>query len=275
MKKVLVLAAVAGATALFTGSLAARADEVFSQDFNTAGDTSGWSNGGGSYGSITQVPNGTDGITTGDGSTGFALVNSVVASPGPYTFFGQPGGPYPGSYTASVDMYLDPSGWASGSGFDWDVAPSDGAGNYGGPDYIFHAYESATGQLLIDANYNSGNAPPAGAITAGPGVGTVTAAGWYTFSSSFQDVGGQLQASLSVTGGSGPVFSETMSQPGSLDGVDYGWFNFVDVGSNGLAIDNSRLDIAATPLPSSAGMGLAVLGGLGVLGLLRKRYRAA
>jgi hypothetical protein len=57
--------------------------------------------------------------------------------------------------------------------------------------------------------------------------------------------------------------------------VDYGWFNFVDVGSNGLAIDNSRLDIAATPLPSSAGMGLAVLGGLGVLGLLRKRYRAA
>ncbi|HVX84742.1 MAG TPA: hypothetical protein VH253_07990 [Phycisphaerae bacterium] len=41
-----------------------------------------------------------------------------------------------------------------------------------------------------------------------------------------------------------------------------------------VATDSITVDVVPTPLPSAAGMGLAVVGGLGVMGLLRKRASA-
>jgi hypothetical protein len=267
MKRRLFLLAAAMAASTYVAS--AKAGELFFQGFES--NTDGWFSGA-PYGSITQVPSGTNGITAADGS-GFAIVNAAPnnTASGPYTFFNQPGGAYQGAYTASIDIYLDPSSWATGSGFDWDIAPSDGNGNYGGPDYIFHVDENQAGQVLIDTSFNSTDGPPAGDLTGDPTAAAVTTSGWYTFTSSFSDDGGVLSGILSVSNGSSTIFSSTMIGGLPPEGVDYGWFNFANVGADGLAIDDSQL--SEVPLPAAASGSLALLGGLALVGGIKRARR--
>ena len=86
------------------------------------------------------------------------------------------------------------------------------------------------------------------------------------------DNGGALVALLSVSNSSGTVFSASLDQPGALAGVDYGWFNFADVGTNGLAIDDSEL--TAVPLPATLSASLALLAGLGIYRIARRKVAA-
>jgi hypothetical protein len=263
-----ILAAVA--VAILGGTMAARADSVvFSQGFETG--TAGWSAGSG-YGTIQQVSSGTNSIAASQGGA-YAVVNSVNPDNGPYTFFGSKRSSWSGGWTASLDIYLDPS-WQNGQGFDYSVAASNSSGGYM-RDFIFHVSETGE-QLLVNADNNSGNKAPAPALSVTDSGVISGLAGWYTFTSQFHEVNGLLAGTLSVSKGSDVLFSKTLSASkdtiSSAGGNDYGWFTFVNVGPNGLAIDNTQLSVVApVPLPAAAWAGFSMLGGFGMLAGLRKR----
>ena len=263
-----------GAAALvFAASVSANAATLYSNGFET--DISGWSTAD-PYGSTTRVASGTGGISAYQGGY-FAYVNNSTPSganatdtTGPYTNFGGYSSVFPGTYTASIAIYLDPS-WAAGSGFDWSVASNGSDGNYQ-RDFIFHVSNSSPGGALrVSASNNSSD----GNIATLTSTDTmISSAGWYLFQQTFYNDGGVLAVDMNVLDSSmTSLFSQTLSDPadtipGEVGGNRYGWFTLVDVAGNGLAVDAATLN--TTPLP--AGLPL-FLGGLGVLGFFASRRR--
>ena len=265
-------------SALLVGSTVANATEVFSQGFET--DTAGWYTPAG-YGSITQAASGSGGITAYGGSY-FAFVNdpspsgaTAGDSTGPYTKFDGYRSTFPGTFTASVAIYLDPS-WGAGTGFDWDVESRAAGGGYG-RDYIFHV-GNVGGNLLLGASNNSSNANVDLSLTNPPDY-NVTAAGWYIFQQKFYDNGGVLAVDMNLLDSSmALLYSTTLSNPSdlipsSVGGNGYGWFNLINVPGSGLAIDDAKLDV--TPIPATLPLFASGLGALGLLGWRRKRKKVA
>jgi len=266
MKNVLCALALAG----LSGSVVA--GEVFNQGFET--DTAGWSDGG-SYGSITRVTSGDNGITSASGGH-HAVVTSSTQSAS-YTFFGGSSSTFGGGYTASSDMYLDTS-WSDGEGFEFSVASYNQAGNHL-QDFIFHVTADDSNNILVSANNNGSN------NSAGTGLpttdttgnfGTISMSGWYTFEHVFRDNGdGTLAVDLNVfpKGSNTAVFTETLNSASNdlattVGGNGYGWFNVLNIG-DGLALDNVTLTVV--PLPPAALAGLGMLAGFAGVRKLRQR----
>jgi len=195
------------------------------------------------YGSITQVPSGTDGITSSQGAY-HAIVEGDVDS-APFSRFDGYRDTWTGTWTAEIDVYLDPS-WTLGQGFDYSVAASGSDGAHQ-RDYIFHVTkDTSTGDLMVAGSNNTNFAPREDLENINHYV--VTTAGWYTLQHVFYESSGALAVDLNLLDSDGNVlFIETRytaadTLPTEVGGNRYAWFTFVSVDA-GIAVDEHQLYI--------------------------------
>ena len=227
------------------------------------------------YGStITRAASGTDGITSASGAA-HAIIGT--GSSGPFTRFSGYSSEFGDGFTASLDVYLDPS-WADGTGFDFSVAACKQDGDHL-RDFIFHV-GVVDGDLLVNASNNTNFAFNAWKLENenSGNYYTVDEAGWYTLQYVFRDEGGVLAVDLILLDSDQNVLlTNTLSNSGDListvvGGNRYGWFTYNTV--SGLAVDNTQLvPTSAVPEPTT----LVIWGMFGGLGLVaaRRRRRAA
>ncbi|MCC6738777.1 MAG: hypothetical protein IT452_07000 [Planctomycetia bacterium] len=258
---------------------------LYSNGFET--DITDWDAFGGGF-NATRVASGTNGVTSADGS--FHAESSASGSAsrwGGYNYGA--GNAVPTvfqEYVTSIDIYLDvDTAWANNTRFDFSSAINNAAGTHR-RDFIFNGgfYNDSDGspgsgsnRFVISASNNS---QPGSAYAKNPARDPIAidTTGWYTFEHHFYDDGGVLAVDLSIyTSSNLLVNTWTLSDPTDLiagiGGNRYGWFSYNQFST--LAFDNASLTtITAVPLPSSALMGLGLLGGLAVIGV-RRRRRAA
>lgn len=226
-----------------------------------------WNNFGGA--TISRVPSGFGGITSSDGVAHAVLTTGN----GPFTRFGGYRTDFNGGFTASVDVYLDPSTIAAGTGFDYSVA-ANSQSNAHVRDFIFHV-GNVGGSLLVNASNNTDSTFNSFKILNENGGNNVevTSAGWYTFEHSFRDDAGALAVDLNLRDSSGSLlYSITRSNPADsiatvVGGNRYGWFTYNSI--DGLAIDNTSL--SAIPEPTAALFGALLTTGLGATIARRRR----
>jgi len=205
-----------------------RLGAVWDQDFST--DASGW------FG---------DGITVDGG------VAELSFPGGQFSRFDGYRDVWPGTYTAEIDVYLDPS-WPADQGFDYSVA-SNGSDGQHQRDFIFHIgtvenYGPIVGkELLVAVDNNAyGDTNPFVLTTRPGGYYVVPTAGWYTLQHVFYDAGGYLAVDFNILDSNGTVvWSDTRSDtsdtiPGEVGGNRYAWFAHIDVAA-GIQVDNHQL----------------------------------
>jgi hypothetical protein len=232
---------------------------VWDQGFE--GDDGGWLDNDdlAGYGYLSRVPSGSGGIASASGgfhaiAEGFeddcpAYQTSVPSCfYGPFSRFDMYRYAWPGTWTAEVDVYLDPA-WAAGEGFDYSVAAAGTDGTHQ-RDFIFHiAKDISTGDLLVGASNNTNFAPRQDLESIDHY--TVTTAGWYTLQHVYRDQGGTLAVDLNLLDSGGNVLStETRNDasdliPAEVGGNFYAWFTHVAV-DGGIAIDDHRLFLRPT-----------------------------
>jgi hypothetical protein len=124
-------------TFVLVGARDASASSIYFNDFET--NTNGWNVFGGGL-DATQVPSGTNGITSAGGS--FHAVNSATGSAGNWGGYNFGAGNAVPTvfqpYTTSLDIYLDVNGgFANDTRFDFDSAINNAAGTFL-RDFIFN-----------------------------------------------------------------------------------------------------------------------------------------
>jgi len=220
------------------------ATTVWDQGFET--DTDGWLDADDEwYGTVTRVPSSTDGVTSSEGA--YHAVCAGDADSAPFTRFDGYRNTWPGTWTAEVDIYLDPS-WVPGQGFDYSVAATGSDGNHQ-RDYIFHVTkDSSTAKLLVAGSNNTNFAPREDLENINHYE--VVSAGWYTFQHVFYESDGALAVDLNLLDSTGTVlFTETRFNaadiiPDEVGGNRYGWFNFINI-EGGIAVDEHQLMVPA------------------------------
>lgn len=252
------------AATLIAGSAAA--DVVWNQDFNS-GNTDGWLDGeNGWYGDIEHVENGADDYAT-----------VTQTSTGPFSAFDGYRNTWT-PWTASIDIYLDPSTFALGEGFDYSVASSNNLGVHR-RDFIFHVtMDTSTGDLLVGGSNNTNYNPREDLESLNHYE--ITIADWYTFEHDFYDLGdGTLAVDLNLYNSGGTLlFTETRNDASDIiasviGGNRYSWFTNIDV-AGGIMIDNHMLTLntAVVPVPPAAAIGLL---GVALVAVRRRFSRSA
>ena len=200
---------------------------------------------------VTQVPSGTDGITSSEGD-----YHAVIES-GAYTVWDGYKTVFPtGGYDTRVDVYVDTS-LATGLLYDKRIDYSSAISNTSGShrrDFIFHlgTHPLQAGKWFVSASNNAPGWP--GNPFRSPI--TLTETGWYTLEHQFRDVGGVLEVTLNIykKGEVSPIGSWVLSNPSDIIGTTvggnrYGWF--IDTGFffrfNEFAIDNAEIEYEALP----------------------------
>jgi hypothetical protein len=253
---------------------------VFDQGFET--DTDGWIDGNTTWaGNVERVASGTAGITSAGGdwhaifNQGPHPANPAVLT-GPFTQFDGYRDTWPGGFTASIDIYLDPTNWSDGEGFDYIVAANRQTGDHL-RDFVWHV-GMVGNDLLVNASNNSDVAFNAWKlVNENQGNNfTVTTADWYNFEHVFYNDGGNLAVDLNLLDSSGTLlYSITRNTSDDIattvGGNRYGWFAFSTV--DDLHVDNTQLSVV--PLPAAAWAGLMLLGGMGGVKAFRRRREQA
>ncbi len=185
---------------------------------------------------IQRVASGTDGIASSSGAN-----HAVLTGPGMYTKFGAYDAEWDGTWTAEVDVYLDPK-WEAGTGFDYSVA-ANGSDDKHQRDFVFHVTkDSSEGELLVGASNNSSFSPREN-LEELPNHAVVTDAGWYTLRHTFRDQGGVLAVDLELVKDGKVLFTETRSDAAdimaAIGGNRYGWFTALS--GTQLAIDDVEI----------------------------------
>lgn len=258
------LMAFAAVIAAATGSVHAAAPSLWSQSFES--DTSGWTSGiqgTSDFGTITRL---TGPLAPFDGAA-YARVTQGTTGSLKYAPFTQWGGynttfPIATGYSTRLAVYLSPSTWTNGNGFDFSSAVSTPSGGFR-RDFYFHVAVQANGDLLVGADFTTTYAPRLN-LAAGPNY-KVTTDGWYQLEHIFSRNGaGVLVADLRLLDAAGnQLFSQVLSNgtdtiPANVGGNRYGWFSFVQ--------QPTYIDGALIPAPGA----LALLG-LGGLTAARRR----
>jgi len=246
MKKII---AILGAGLLAAASASAVFAATYYQGFET--DTAGWfDNSNSGYGVVTRVPSGTDSIVSSEGD--FHAIMEGDSSSAPFSRFDMYRDEWTGSWTAEVDVYLDPA-WQTGTGFDYSVA-ANGSDNAHQRDYIFHVTkDTSTGELLVAGSNNTNFAPREDLESINHYA--VDTAGWYTLQHVFYDDGGVLAVDMNLLDSDGTVlFTETKTNPADviateIGGNRYAWFTFINV-PDGIAVDAHELTVTV-PAPTS------------------------
>jgi len=176
----------------------------------------------------------------------------AIVEGGAYTVFDGYKSTWTGTWTAEIDVYLDPA-WANNQGFDYSVAASKSDGNYL-QDYFWHVGQVDGVGLLVTADNNNypGGVPNNYILQTGNdgnhyNITTGGGAGWYTLQQVFYDDGSGVLAvdfNLIDIGGT-TVWTTTRSTatnliPSVVGGNRYGWFVFINV-DGGIAVDNTLL----------------------------------
>jgi len=271
-------------TMILTVSGSVQATTVWNQGFET--DASGWLDADDAwYGTINRVASGggTLGLTSASGSNHAEVFQSgpLGDETGVFSRFDGYRDVWPGSMTASIDVYLDNS-WSLGEGFDYSVAVN-GSDNNHQQDFIFHITKDTSTQSILVAGDNNTNFDPREDLETLNHY-EVTGSGWYTFEHVFRDFGdGTLAVDMNLRDSAGVLlFSETRNTPANvlateIGGNRYAWFTNVDIAS-GIGVDDHTLtipsdaDTGAIPEPMTMiALGMAVAG-LG--GYIRKRRTA-
>ncbi len=215
------------------GAVASVPSLVWDQDFSAG--TEGW------FGGIIQNVDGT-----------------ATAQSDDYSRFDGYRDVWPGTWTAEIDVYLDPA-WPSGQGFDYSVAATGTDGNHQ-RDYIFHVgvvedYGPIIGRaLLVNGSNNTDfyTNPYKLVNDNGGNYYVVNTAGWYTLQHVFYDAGGYLAVDLNLLDANGvTLWTATRENvadtiPGEVGGNRYAWFTHIDV-SDGIQVDNHQLYIPVSP----------------------------
>lgn len=187
---------------------------------------------------------------------------NITVDGGIATFSGTESGPFsrfdgyreiwPGTWTAEIDVFLDPS-WPSGQGFDYSVA-SNGSDGEHQRDFIFHVgivenYGPISGKaLLVNGSNNADfSTNPFKLVNDNGGAYfEVLTAGWYTLQHVFTDYGGQLSVDLNLLDSEGTLLWQATRTdasdviPVEVGGNRYAWFTHIDV-EEGIMVDNHRL----------------------------------
>jgi hypothetical protein len=249
--------AAAAAVAITFGTVAGSAQAAYFQGFET--DTAGWT-GSPSFGSITRVSSGTNGISSAAGSW-HATINEDDDGTGPYTFSGSTTSmPFGTGFTTTIDVYIDTAQGTVGDGWAWDVGVYDNTATFleGGG---FGAQKTAAGTWSIAPDGDGAGYPGSGGLA-------ITTTGWYRLVSEWGDNGGLLTRNSYIRDLSdNTLYSNLLTTSNSTANAslrNYSWFAEVGV-PGGLAIDNAT---STVPEPT----GLALLGlGAGALLLRRRR----
>lgn len=194
-------------------------------------------------GTITQVPSGTNGITSASGNSHAEITGPV------FTRWGGYNNTFPAlGYDTRLDVYLDMA-LADGSDkrFDFSSAINTPAGGHR-RDFIIHlgTNPSAPGQWLVSASNNAPGWP--GNPARNPA--DITESGWYTIEHAFRNVGGVLEVTISLykRGEASSIGSWVLSDSSDIIGTTvggnrYGWFTSQRFDFDWLAIDNTEINV--------------------------------
>ena len=228
-------AAIVPATLLIAMGIHAPVSAVTDWKQGFESDTAGWFENSESA-RIARVASGHDGIVSSSGAN-----HAVISGPGMFTRFGAYDAEWDGTWTAEIDVYLDPT-WDPGAGFDYSVA-ANGSDNKHRRDFVFHVTkDESEGELLVGASNNTSFSPRED-LESLPNHAVVTDAGWYTLRHTFRDQGGVLAVDLELVKDGKVVFTETRKDAAdimdAIGGNRYGWFTALS--GTELAIDNAEL----------------------------------
>lgn len=238
-----------------------RFDQGFEEDsIGFSDETNGWS------GVTTEVASGTNGIDAADGDS-YSIFEQSDADgglTGPFTRFdGYRSLAEDQGVTTQIKIYLDPTAWSAGEGFDYSVAANNQAGGHM-QDFIFHVtQDTSSGDMLIGVSNNTNFDPREDLETINHSE--VTEAGWYTFEHTFYDFGDDtLGVAMTVRDASGSViFTQVLNDPNNgysdeFGGNRYGWFTNIDV-AGGIAVDSAQL-LTESENPVQVFSGSTILG---------------
>lgn len=246
---VALIAVIAAIGVTATSSAQSEGHIVWDQDFRN--DTLGWFGAGeGGWGSVTHVP----------AETGFAFLQGrqLDTAFGPISDFDGYRDKWIGTWTAEIDVFLEPRGFI-GDGFDYSVAANGSDGNHQ-RDYIFHVGITEAGVLLVNGSNNTDfQTNPFKLLNENGGnYYTVTAPDWYTLQHVFFDRDGHLAVNLNLIDSSDTiVWTATLEDVADtiedeVGGNRYSWFTFInreDGLGDGVLIDNHKLTITLLPPP--------------------------
>jgi hypothetical protein len=253
-------------------------ETIFFQGFEV--DTSDWFDTGGT---ITQVGSGggTLGVASASGSGHAEVDLGTGAGAGAFTRFGEYRYQWPGYILQSLDVYIDPAAGVDGDGWFLDNAVNDNLNDNDGISSDPSDWREAGG---VGAEKIAGSwfigADADGASYQGGGI-EITTAGWYTIESEWAANPDGLTVDRNTyirDDGGSLLYSDLnpmqipLAGAYPMGGNRYGWIAQAYAGNDPftLAIDNSRLDVAAT-VPEPGTLLLAGLGLLTGLALCRRR----
>lgn len=284
------------AAVLCAGSVTSHAADLYSNGFETGdpGTRDFYDSTTNVQGlNIAIVPSGGGTLhLTAAGGANYAEVNNVddtyeppVSGESVYTDYGDSatghGVVTSGPFYESTAVYIDTT-WAAAPnsnnnyGFWLDTAPNTDPTD--SDETNFRIVDTGNGTIGVQfAGFGTGTG---GTFPAA----TITKSGWYTFKTTFEDSGGFVGNTLSVSDSTGTVIGSAFNDPanygpslpngatgplpwGDLTGTGYG--DWVTDWSDGFANDTLGIDnVQVSTVPEPASIGLL---GAGVLGLLRRR----
>lgn len=223
-----------------------------------ADGSNGW------QGAITERTNGDDAFSAAEG-TQYAIFEQTGvegSETGPFTSLGGYRAYWEGDYEVEIKIYLDPTAWDPGEGFDVSVAATNAATGAHLRDFVFHTtQDTSSTALLVGASNNTNFEPREDLDTLNHA--TIDTAGWYTYNWEFyENADGDLEVAMNIYDAAGNwVFTEVRSNPaddiGTVAGSDrYMWFTNIDV-DGGIAVDDlSLMTLNTDPVERADGTGV-------------------